>query len=380
MLLFECLFWSVIVLLSWTFLAFPLLTVTLGWRARRSDPGGAVPSSVSIVMAAHNEDSCIAEKLHHLLAFSDDYERFEIVVVSDGSTDRTEVIARSFESERVRVLASPRWLGKNRALDEGVKLATGEILVFMDVSGRLRPGCLEKLLAPFSDPRVGCVGGHVFYAASGRERGAFRAFKWVDRYMKLGESAMGFVPAVSGAIHALRSPIYQPTAPSSTRDVVDPVQAVREGYRVVYAADAILVEPEQDPAPMLFSARARMTARGMSSSATALRELRAARSATAIGIFASHKLLRWWLWLPMLAVLSSSIALASSSPFYAAVAGAQCLGYGLGALGLILRDRSPGVLLGPAFLLLQSGAMLAGTWSWVMGRERENWVRGTGHP
>jgi len=258
-----------------------------------------------------------------------------------------------------------------------VKLASGEILVFLDASGRLRPGGLENLLAPFSDPRVGCVGGYVSYGSGGRASGAFRVFKWVDRYMKLGESAMGFVPAVSGAIHALRSPIYQPASPSSTRDVVDSVQAIREGYRVVYAADAILVEAERHPAAMLFSARARMTARGMSSSATALRELRAARSPAALGIFASHKLLRWWLWLPMLVVLSSSIVLASSSAFYATIAGAQGVGYGLGALGLILRDRSPGVLLGPAFLLLQSGAMLAGTWSWAMGRERVNWGRGT---
>ena len=377
MLFFESLFWSAILLLAWSFLAFPLLTVILGWRFHRSHPGGnTAPSSVSIVMAVHNEESCIAQKLRHLLGFAADFERFEIIVVSDGSTDRTEAIARSFESERVRVLASPRWQGKNRALDEGVKLATGEILVFVDASGHFRPGCLEKLVAPFSDPRVGCVGGHVSYASGGRERGAFRAFKWVDCYMKLGESAMGFVPAVSGAIHALRSPIYQPTAPSSTRDVVDPVQAVREGYRVVYAADAILVESESHPAPMVFSARARMTARGMSSSAAALRELRSARSLAGIGIFASHKLMRWWLWLPMLAVLLSSIFLASSSTFYATIAGVQCVGYGLGALGLVLRDRSPGVLLGPAFLLLQSGAMLAGTWSWAMGREREHWARG----
>ena len=94
MLFFECLFWGVILLLSWSFLAFPLLTATLGWRARRSDPDGAVPSSVSILMAVHNEESCIAEKLHHLLAFSDDYDRFEIIVVSDGSTDRTEATIR----------------------------------------------------------------------------------------------------------------------------------------------------------------------------------------------------------------------------------------------------------------------------------------------
>ena len=86
--------------------------------------------------------------------------------------------------------------------------------------------------------------------------------------------------------------------------------------------------------------------------------------------------MRWWLWLPMLAVLLSSIFLASSSTFYATIAGVQFVGYGLGALGLVLRDRSPGVLLGPAFLLLQSGAMLAGTWSWAMGREREHWARG----
>lgn len=375
MLFVECVFWGVMLFLAWSLLVFPLLTAVVGRRFRQHDVGGAAPSSVSIVMAAHNEERCIGKKLEHLSGFSEDYDRFEIIVVSDGSTDRTEAIARSFQSEGVRVVASPGWLGKNRALDEGVKLATGEILVFLDASGRLQPGSLENLLAPFSDPRVGCVGGHVSYGSGGRKRGAFRAFKWIDRYMKLGESAMGFVPAVSGAIHALRSEIYEPASPSSTRDVVDPVQTVRAGYRVVYAAEAVLVEAEKNPAPMLFSARARMTARGMSSSAAALRELRAARSLVALGIFASHKLVRWWLWLPMSVVLLSSIVLAPSSIFYTAVASAQLVGYGLGALGLILRDRSPGLLSGPAFLLLQSGAMLAGTFFWALGRDRVVWAR-----
>lgn len=375
MLSMELVFWVGVAVLGYVFAGYPLLTAVLGRYHRRAEWTNGPPSSVSVVIAAHNEAGCIAEKIEQLLGFARDYDRFEIIVASDGSTDRTEAIARSFESEGVRVVASPVWQGKNRALDEGVKLATGEILVFLDAGGRLGPNSLENLIAPFADPRVGCVGGHVAYASRGRAQGAFQAFKTIDLYMKLGESALGFVPAVSGAIHGLRREIYHPACVSATRDIVDPAQAAGLGYRVVYAGDAVLVESSKRPTPTRFGARARMTARGMSSSAAALHELMACRSLVALGIFASHKLVRWWLWLPMAVILASSLSLASSSVFYAVIAGGQVGIYGLGALGVLLHDRCPGFLSAPTFLLLQAGGMLAGTLSWARGREHMVWVQ-----
>lgn len=369
----EIVFWASCSLLVYVLGVYPLLTLIAGCvKGRKTNPLPA-PSNISVIVAAHNEGAVLRGKIEHLLGFAEDYDDFEIIVVSDGSTDDTEDIVRSYAREGVHLVATSSWLGKTRALDEAVKVAVGDVLVFLDASGRLRPGSLESLVGRFSDPSVGCVGGYVSYASAKEGRGAFRHFKHIDRLMKEGEGRLGFVPAVSGAIHALRRCIYEPAPETTTRDLVDAVQAAAKGYRTVYEPEAVLVEESPTVTATHFGARVRMTVRGMTSAANAVPQLVRARNWLALGILGSHKLLRWWLWVPVLGAVGASFAMAPESTFFSALAIAQLGFLVMGGLGLLLRDRLPRVLSAPSFMLLQVSGMLLGTWRWAMGEGQACW-------
>ena len=191
--------------------------------------------------------------------------------------------------------------------------------------------------------------------------------------MKEGEGRLGFVPAVSGAIHALRRCIYEPAPGAVTRDLVDAVQASLKGYKTVYEPDAVLVEDAPTITATHFGSRARMTVRGMTSATDSVPQLARAHRWLPLSILLSHKILRWWLWVPALAMSTASFALASESSFFQVLALGQLSFVGMGALGLLLRNRLPRVLSAPSFLLLQVAGMLAGTWRWLSGESQACW-------
>ena len=371
-------FWGSLALVIYALVGYPLLVCLVGIRAKSARRiVGDSPSSVSIVIAVHDGESQIARKIEHLLGFARDYDFFELIVASDGSEDRTEEIVRSYASRGVKFVANPSQIGKNAALDSAVKLAEGEILVFSDASGTFSPNALESLVGRFADPSVGCVGGDIRYARDGEGGSTFRLFKRIDVMMKRGEGAFGFVPSVSGAIHAIRTSIYEFADAATTRDVMDPVQAAVQGYRCEYEPRAVVNEMGRSVTPVHFDARVRMTLRGMTSANLALRELIRGRRLLPTWIFLSHKVLRWWLWVPLAVLLVSGFTLASEGLFY----GLMAAGIGglalVGAVHWLSGEKAPRILAWPGFACLQVAAMAVGTLRWLWGEHRATWTTKT---
>src|ERR1039457_5350644 len=139
---------------------YPLL---LGWIAKRHNHPVKKDDqlrSVSIIIAVRNGEKFIRRKLESVLALNYPRELVEIIVVSDGSDDRTDEIAREFEAQRVRLLRVPRG-GKAVALNAAVPCASGEILIFTDVRQEVDPQALRNLIANFGDPGIGAVSGEL---------------------------------------------------------------------------------------------------------------------------------------------------------------------------------------------------------------------------
>src|ERR1035437_7994222 len=135
---------------------YPLL---LGWMAMHANNPVHKDDklrTVSFVIAVYNGEKFLERKLKTILSLNYPRELIDILVVSDGSTDRTDEIARSFASQGVRFLRVPHG-GKAAALNAAVPLVAGEILVLNDVRQTLDPDCLRNLIACFGDPRVGSV-------------------------------------------------------------------------------------------------------------------------------------------------------------------------------------------------------------------------------
>jgi len=214
---------------------YPLL---LDLRARRrTNPvhSGPLDKTVTVLLAVHNGERWLADKLRSLLAL--DYPRalVQILVISDGSTDRTDQIARQFSDQGVDLVWVPRG-GKAAALNAGLERASGEILFFTDVRQLLAPESLRHLVAAFADPDVGVVSGElVIVDGRTREESSvglyWRYEKWIRRRQSLIDSVMG----ATGAIYAMRRSLARPLPPRALLDDVHlPLGAFFSGYRVVW--------------------------------------------------------------------------------------------------------------------------------------------------
>ena len=260
MLALEIAFWTSVVLLAHTDLGYPLsLWLIARLRGRRDAIAlrpGELPS-VTLIVAAHDEEEVIERKLRNALRLDYPRERLELIVVSDGSTDRTVELARAVGADLV--LDLPR-AGKVEAQNAAVERARGELLAFSDANAYWAPDALRRLVAPFSDSRVGYVCGQVRLLSndSGTEEGAYWRYEMAVREL---ESQLGGITAGNGAIYATRRDAYIALDSARGHDLCFPFAMTKRGWRALYAPDAVA---EEKMAPTIggeFARKRRMMAR-----------------------------------------------------------------------------------------------------------------------
>lgn len=277
----------------YTFFVFPLLLALRAWLFPRPHGESDVLPTVSILIACHNEEANIERKLHNVLALDYPAERLQVIVISDGSTDDTEHIVARF-ADRVTLLALPR-RGKAVALNEAVRVAHGEILVFTDANSMFDPAAIRALVRPFGDPQVGGVAGDQRYdktdAASNIQEGERRYWSF-DRWLKRAQSRAGSVTSATGAIYAIRRDLFETVPGGVTDDFFISTQVVARGYRLVFAEGAIAREPVSDTAAAEFKRKVRLMTRGLRGVAEMKRLLNPVRYGFYSLQLFSHKVLR----------------------------------------------------------------------------------------
>jgi cellulose synthase/poly-beta-1,6-N-acetylglucosamine synthase-like glycosyltransferase len=205
------------------------------WRFQPVRRGAYTPP-VSIAMVVRNEEQILEKKLQNLLAL--DYPACQIIVVSDGSTDRTEEILRAHGSDpRVQVVLSQLPLGKAAGLNDAMDLAGGDIVVFTDARQRIELGALRMLAEDFADPEVGCVSGELMLGdpEAGEATEGMSLYWRVEKQVRELEAASGSVVGATGALYAVRRELLAPI-PEGTilDDVYIPMQVARQGKRVIF--------------------------------------------------------------------------------------------------------------------------------------------------
>jgi cellulose synthase/poly-beta-1,6-N-acetylglucosamine synthase-like glycosyltransferase len=154
-------FWSCVVAIGFVYVGYPGVLAFVGIFINRGARKNDCEPSVSIVIAAHNEEAVIGATLANKLALDYPVGKREIIVVSDASTDRTEEIASMYCGAGVRLIIQRERAGKTAALNVAANAAGGEILVFSDANSMYRADTLRKLVRSFADPRVGYVTGRM---------------------------------------------------------------------------------------------------------------------------------------------------------------------------------------------------------------------------
>jgi hypothetical protein len=241
----RAIFWSAAAQLAWSQVGYGAFLAALR-RVRGNPPvapaGDIGTPTVSLIVAAYNEEAVIAAKVANALALDWPRDRMEIVVAVDGGAepgaDATAERARAAGADLVLEL---RRGGKVRAQDAAVAASSGELLAFSDANAAWEPGALRALLGPFSDPAVGYVCGRVRFvndAGTNQEALYWRYEMWLREH----ESALASVTAGNGAIYALRRNAYLHVDAVMGHDLSFPFGVVKRGRRAIYAPDARATE------------------------------------------------------------------------------------------------------------------------------------------
>jgi cellulose synthase/poly-beta-1,6-N-acetylglucosamine synthase-like glycosyltransferase len=367
----EIVFWACVGLIAWTHLLYGALLALLARAlAPRSaaDPTArreeAPLPALSLIIAAHDEQSVIAAKVKNALELDYPRARLEVIVACDGCTDATAAKAREAGADAVFELARG---GKIRAQDASVERARGEIVAFSDANAIWQPDAARALVAAFADPRVGYACGQVrFTRADGgggaaNQEGVYWRYELAVREL---ESRLFSITAGNGAIYATRRDAYIVVDPIMGHDLSLPFNMVKRGLRAVYVPQARASERMVPSLAGEFQRKRRMMSHtwpivlrgGMLSP-------RGYPLAYALMVF-SHRVLRY------LTPALHAIALAANIALLAAGAGtlywvtlALQLGLALAALlGGVLRVRP---LLLARYYVLTTASPAAGLWDWL---------------
>jgi len=242
----QIVFWLSAVGVFFTFLGYPLLIRLLAGLFPYK-PGGGPPAEaprICAVVVAFNEEKRIVARVENLLASS--YENLRVLVVSDGSTDSTAAKIAAMNHPRVQCIAREIRSGKAACLNVGVAQTAGEIVVFTDARQHFEAGTIQKLVAHFSDPKIGAVSGALVIDPSKSSVGEGVDTYWkLEKIIRAAESRLDSCIGCTGAVYAIRRALFEPV-PEDTilDDVVIPMRIALEGYRVLFDTTAVAFDPQ----------------------------------------------------------------------------------------------------------------------------------------
>jgi cellulose synthase/poly-beta-1,6-N-acetylglucosamine synthase-like glycosyltransferase len=240
----ETLFWISFLSVFYAYLGYPLLMRVIacfaGREIRRGD-AAALPS-VSLLISAYNEEKTIEAKILNSLSLDYPGELLEIIVISDGSSDRTDEIASAYAGHGVRIRSFTGRIGKTACLNQVVPEIGSEIIIFSDANSIYDRDALRNLVEPFANPRIGFTTGGTRYAEGPGGASSIGMYAALEKFTKLAESRAGSCVGADGAIFAIRARLFRPLLDTDINDFVLPLQIVRQGYRGVFQERAFCVE------------------------------------------------------------------------------------------------------------------------------------------
>lgn len=310
-------FWTSALLLAYTYVGYPALVIAVSRIRPRPIRRGDSRPPVTVVMTVHNGAADLAAKLDNLSALDYPSGRVDIVVACDGCSDASAAIARGHTASPVTVLEFGERRGKAACLNDAVAVATGELLLMVDVRQRLEPDALRRLAACLDDPAVGVAAGELRFEDPETGFAASVDAYWrYEKAIRLAESASGSAIGVSGALYAVRRALF-PTLPAGTvlDDVYVPMHVLRAGHRVVLEEGAVAWDRPSHSSTQERSRKLRTLAGNFQLVALAPWLLVPGVNPAWLR-FVSHKLLRLlspWL---LLAFAVASVALARSHAIY----------------------------------------------------------------
>ncbi len=318
--------WISVGIVAYVYIGYPLIMWAFARLLKRRSAVAEISPSVSIVLAVRNGMALLPWKMTHL--FDLDYPNIkEIIVVSDGSTDGTAEFLGRLSDPRLKTILLDEHRGKAVALNAGMKEATADVLLFVDIRPRIAPGAVQNLVTRFADPMVGCVAGELVLVQDRQNpvAGAVGGLYWrYEQWIRKCEASYDSPVGVYGGFYAIRRALAVPQPEGIILDdMFQPLSIIRQGYRSVLEPRAFVYDEWPQKTSAEFHRKVRTLAGNFQLMQLAPWVL-SPQNRVFFQLF-SHKILRLFVPYLFISALLASILLAGGSRFYAALAGLQLL-------------------------------------------------------
>lgn len=363
--------------LFYTYIGYPVLVWVISLLRPKTVKRFACEPFVTILITAYNEEKDIRAKLENTLKIDYPREKLEILVASDGSTDKTDEIVKEYAGKGIRLFRQEGRKGKTYTQNKAVEQTNCEIILFSDATTAYQPNVLREITPNFSDETVGCVAGKLIYvddSESNVGKGA-KGYWNYETFLKISESRACSLIGASGCLYAVRKSAYQPMYPEACSDFLICTVVYRQGLRSIYEPNAICTEETNQRSDKELMMRVRV----ISQTFTDLWRNRDMLNPLRAGFYSveliSHKILRYMVPFFLVLILFSSLILAAYSLFFAVLLFLQAAFYLTAFLGWMLEKKnvSIGILAMPLYFVLANAASAIAFYKFLSGETFTRW-------
>jgi cellulose synthase/poly-beta-1,6-N-acetylglucosamine synthase-like glycosyltransferase len=370
----TALFWFSVAFVFYAYCGYPLLLLALSLFMGRPVAKGDMTPRVSFIITAYNEEKRIREKVENTLGQSYPPDRLEIIVASDGSTDQTDEIVKRYSARGVKLIRASERKGKENAQKLAVEAASGEILVFSDVSTVLDPGGVMSIVRNFNDPCIGCVSSVDRVIGRDGRVGGEGSYVRYEMFLRRLESRVNTLVGLSGSFFAARREACFPWSPDLASDFNTLFNSVRIGLRGILDPESVGSYRDLEDEKKEYHRKVRTVLRGIRVFMNHVYLLNPFRYGFFSWQLLSHKLFRWMVPFAMILAFVSNMFLARESIYYLVAFLAQVVFYVGAVLGIWLNRLFVGSILKIfTYFVLVNLSILSAWYSYVRGERIVKW-------
>lgn len=378
-------FWFCLLLIFYTYLGYGALLglavavkrVFKGSRNTPPLPDERLPS-VSFIVAAYNEQDCIAAKAHNTLSLDYPANRLQIIFVTDGSTDATPDLLQAF-ADRITCLHNPQRAGKIAAVHRAMQLAAGDICVFSDANTMLNPQALRQMVKHYQHADTGGVAGEKRVAAADNATAGEGIYWRYESFLKRLDAELYSVVGAAGELFSIRRALYEPVPPDTILDdFMISLSVAARGYRVAYEPRACATETASADIGEEMKRKIRISAGGIQSIVRLSKLLNVFAYGWLSFQYVSHRVLRWTLApLALLGVLPLNWLLWNEGTLYRLLLAGQLAFYAVALAGwfFALRRVKIKAFFVPFYFLMMNYCVFAGWLRYLKGNQSVLWEK-----
>ncbi|MEN8227788.1 MAG: glycosyltransferase [Bacteroidota bacterium] len=312
----QVIFWVSLFLILYSYLLFPGILHLLA-RKKTLDENTFSPGelpSISVLIAAFNEEEVIASKIESILESDFPSDRLEILVGSDASTDSTNEVLKQLNDDHpeMRIFMFDERSGKPGVVNRLVEESKGEILVITDANVMLDSSALREMIRYFKQHQIGLVDSRMINTRLKKDGISHQERFYISREVRIkhNESLIwGSMMGPFGGCYAVRKSLYRPVPDNFlVDDFYINMAVLQQGFKCISNIEAKVYEDVSNNLQEEFRRKKRISA-GNYQNLSAFRSLLISAQPGIAGCFFSHKVIRWFVPFLVMITLGTSIAL-----------------------------------------------------------------------